>query len=98
MYHAIILKYSKKKLVVADQYIKELQYKVVENYKFGVKKVDDYTIFYSPNAQNDPNFGVNQNLRQEFDEHNDGYYLANILRTFGEYFPWYFHLILSVWW
>lgn len=85
MFYAVILKYSKKRLVVPAKNVKDHQYKAMINFKFGVKNVEDYVVFCSPIHGNDPDFGQNENLKKVYDQMGDGYYLANVLRVFGGY-------------
>jgi hypothetical protein len=94
MFYAVILKYSKKKLVVPARNVKDHQHKAMINFKFGIKNVEDYIIFCSPIQKNDPHFGPNENLKEVFDQEEDGYYLANVLRVFGEYVQSYCHHII----
>lgn len=85
MFYAVILKQSKKKLVVPEKNVKDHERKLVINFKFGIKNAEDYIIFCSPVYGNNPHFDQHENLKDEFDELEDGYYLANVLRVFGKY-------------
>lgn len=86
MFLAIILKVSKKRLVVPARWIKGFEQNVEPNYNFGVQKTQDYIVFYSDDRTHVPNFDIKQVINDEFDTTNDSYYSANILYVFRKYF------------
>lgn len=85
MFAAVILKLSKRLVVVPIRWIKNFVNNSEQNYNFGGQKTQNRIIFYSKVHSHVPNFDFNPIIKKEFDNTNDGYYFANILRIFGKY-------------
>lgn len=85
MFYAVILKASKTKLVLRENWIKGINDKIDEKYYFGVERgATDYTVFYSKHENSVPNFN-NAEISNHFDEDCEKYYVARILYAFGRY-------------
>lgn len=82
MFFAVILLASKKRLVLPQNWI----HIVLEN-GYDVKRgTAKYTVFYSKDKLAQPDFNNVQEVREDFDDQHDGYYVANVLFAFGTYF------------
>lgn len=77
---AVILKISRKRILVPVKWIKEIDYERVFNH--GVNPSDDFTIFFSPQPEKKPNFDAP--VLDVFSPDEDACYEARVFRGFGK--------------
>lgn len=76
---AVILKHSKKKVVVPIKWVGSLD--LLQIFNIGVSHTKDHNIFYSPNPNDEPNFAAE--IKQSFDENASFCYDGKVLHIWG---------------
>lgn len=76
------MKNCNKKILVPSKYIKHLEITNIFNYGLTYQRNKIYTVFFSPNFDNEPNFQAM--LQANFNEAIDACYAGSISRYFGK--------------
>lgn len=79
IYCVVLLKHTKKTLIVSHKWIKTLVN--AEEVDYGAKKSTERKIFYSPELKT-ANFDLP--IQNDFNQQNDGCYIGYLLKSFGK--------------
>lgn len=83
MYFLVSLKtLDKTKIIVPSKWIKHIKLFKLLNYGVKYHKKEEYTVFFSKNLGNEPDFSLQNSVF--FNNARDSCYIGSILKTFSE--------------